>query len=86
MVSKETIVKLAAAAPALIFMALLRTDADPALWQAGLIAIMLYCLNYAALITAAKDARMARKRKNRELGERDIRRWAEEDFSGRAVS
>ena len=85
MVSKETIVKLAAAVPALFFMALLRTDADPALWQAALVSIMFYCVNRAVIDITAKEIRMNRRREIRKLEMQDIRRWAEEDFSGRAV-
>lgn len=66
-------------------MALIRTDASPALWQVSLVALMFYGINCLIIEAAVDEIRRSRRRKSRELELKSIRRWAEEDFGGRYI-
>lgn len=77
--------KIMAAGLTLAVMALIRTDANPALWQVGLVALMFYGINCLIIEAAVDEIRRSRRRKSRELELKSIRRWAEEDFGGRYI-
>lgn len=66
-------------------MALIRTDANPALWQVSLVALMFYGINCLIIDAVTDEIRRSRRRKSRELELKSIRRWAEEDFGGRYI-
>ena len=65
--------------------ALIRTDASPALWQVSLVALMFYGINCLIIDAVTDEIRRSRRRKSRELELKSIRRWAEEDFGGRYI-
>jgi len=77
--------KIMAAGLTLAVMALIRTDVNPALWQAGLVTMMFYFVNLAVIDAVIEEVKRSRRRKNRELELKSIRRWAEEDFGGRYI-
>ena len=54
--------KLVSAAMTLIVMALIRTDASPALWQVSLVALMFYGINCLIIEAAVDEIRRSRRR------------------------
>ena len=82
---KKEVKKMFSAAVTLAVMALIRTDASPALWQVSLVALMFYGINCLIIEAAVDEIRRSRRRKSRELELKSIRRWAEEDFGGRYI-
>lgn len=85
MISRRTMTKLASAAITLGVLTLIRTDADPTLWQVGLVTMMFYSINKAVINAVVEEIRLSRGRKRRKLETRNIRRWAEQDFGGRYI-
>ena len=69
----------------LAVMALIRTDASPALWQVSMVALMFYGINCLIIEAVMEEVRRSKRRKSRELELKSIRRWAEEDFGGRYI-
>lgn len=70
-----------AAAGTLLFLALVRTNQHPTMWQIGLVALIVYegmilCMQY----TQTTQKKMKRNRTAR-IREEDARRWAEEWFN-----
>ena len=73
--------KVIAAAGTMLFLALVRTNADPKMWQIGLVAVLMYetlifCLRYMRIVQ-----REIRRNKVIRIREEDARRWAEEWFN-----
>jgi len=69
----------------LAVMALIRTDANPALWQVGLVTLMFYFVNLAVIDAVIEEVKRSRRRKIKQIELQSIRRWAKEDFSGRYI-
>lgn len=60
------------------FISLIQTNADPAMWQVALVAIMLYEIVFQGLETWQRETRKARKRRNIAAGCEDMKRLEEE--------
>ena len=72
--------KLVSAAMTLIVMALIRTDADPALWQAGLVTLMFYEINL-RIVRIAWHAIKLEIESRSELHEKfGMQKWKAMDF------
>lgn len=69
------------AALTVMFMALIRTDADPKLWQAALITVGIYESIVMAIQIAQREARRNRRNKIIRIRQQDAKRWAEEWFN-----
>lgn len=70
-----------AAAGASMFLALVKTNAEPKMWQVGIIAILMYEALILFLKTARSTERENRRRKYSRIRQQDARRWAEEWFN-----
>lgn len=72
--------KLVSAAMTLLVMALIRTDADPALWQAGLVTLMFYEINL-RIVRIAWHAIKLEMESRSELHEKfGMQKWKAMDF------
>ena len=72
--------KLVSAAMTLIVMALIRTDADPTLWQAGLVTLMFYEINL-RIVRIAWHAITLEMESRSELHEKfGMQKWKAMDF------
>ena len=72
--------KLVSAAMTLLVMALIRTDADPALWQAGLVTLMFYEINLRIVRIAWHAIRLEIESRS-ELHEKfGMQKWKAMDF------
>ena len=72
--------KLVSAAVTLLVMALIRTDADPALWQAGLVTLMFYEINL-RIVRIAWHAIKLEIESRSELHEKfGMQKWKAMDF------
>jgi diacylglycerol kinase len=72
--------KIMAAGLTLAVMALIRTDAGPALWQAALVSLMFYEINNAVIEAVCSEIRRHRRKKQRIFEKYNLKRWAEVDF------
>ena len=70
-----------AAAITAVFMALIRTDADPELWQVALLTLGLYECGVLFIQIAQKEVRKSRRNRIIQIRQQDARRWAEEWFN-----
>lgn len=70
-----------AAAITAVFMALIRTDADPELWQVALLTLGLYECAVMFIQIAQREARKNKRNKIIRIRQQDARRWAEEWFN-----
>ena len=70
-----------AAAITAVFMALIRTDADPELWQVALLTLGLYECGVLFIQSAQKEVRKSRRNRIIQIRQQDARRWAEEWFN-----
>ena len=77
--------KILSAGLTLAVMALIRADANPALWQAGLVTLMFYFVNLAVIDAVIEEVKRSRRRKIKQIELQSIRRWAKEDFGGRYI-
>ena len=77
--------KIMAAGLTLAVMALIRTDASPALWQVSLVALMFYGINCLIIDAVIEEVKRSKRRKIKQIELRSIRRWAKEDFGGRYI-
>ena len=73
--------KIMAAGLTLAVMALIRTDAGPALWQAALVGLMFYEINNAVIEAVCSEIRRYRRKKQRIFEKYNLKRWAEVDFN-----
>ena len=73
--------KILAAVITIGVMALIRTDANPALWQVALVTLMFYGINCAVIEAITEELQRTKKRRCRRIETRNIHRWAEVDFS-----
>jgi hypothetical protein len=73
-------IKLAAAAVTLIVMSLLRTDADPTMWQLGLVAMMFYETNQQIIIAVWHEVTARRIQGAGRDGEHPLAKWMDYDF------
>jgi len=73
--------KTVAGALSVLFLALVRTDADPQMWQVALIALVLYECAVMTIKIAQKEARHRRRNRIIRIRQQDARRWAEEWFN-----
>lgn len=78
---RGTIARMTAMAITVLLMALIRTDADPELWQAALIILGLYESVAMTIQIAQKEVRKNRRNKIIRIRQQDARRWAEEWFN-----
>lgn len=73
--------KILAALITIVIMALIRTDAGPALWQAALVGLMFYEINNAVIEAVCSEIRRYRRKKQRIFEKYNLKRWAEVDFN-----
>ena len=73
--------KILAALITIVIMALIRTDAGPALWQAALVGLMFYEINNAVVEAVCSEIRRYRRKKQRIFEKYNLKRWAEVDFN-----
>ena len=73
--------KILAALITILIMALIRTDAGPALWQAALVGLMFYEINNAVIEAVCSEIRRYRRKKQRIFEKYNLKRWAEVDFN-----
>lgn len=78
---RGTIAKVMAMAMTVWFMALIRTDADPELWQIALITLGVYESAVMAIQIAQKEARKSKRNKIIRIRQQDAIRWAAEWFN-----
>ena len=77
---RGTVERIMAAAITAVFMALIRTDADPTLWQVALITMGLYECAVMTIKITQKETRKRKRNKISRIRQQDARRWAEEWF------
>lgn len=70
-----------AMAGTLLFLAAVKTNAEPTLWQVGLVAVGMYEAMLLAVKVGRDVAKERRRQQNRRYRKRDGRRWAEEWFN-----
>lgn len=80
-VKREIVAKALAMTVTMSFMALVRTDAEPKLWQTAMIALGLYESIVMAIKILMKGNRKYRRKKMIRIQQQDARRWAEEWFN-----
>ena len=73
--------KILAALITIVIMALIRTDAGPALWQAAFVGLMFYEINNAVIEAVCSEIRRYRRKKQRIFEKYNLKRWAEVDFN-----
>lgn len=73
--------KILAALITIVIMALIRTDAGSALWQAALVSLMFYEINNAVIEAVCSEIRRYRRKKQRIFEKYNLKRWAEVDFN-----
>ena len=73
--------KILAALITIVIMALIRTDAGPALWQVALVGLMFYEINNAVIEAVCSEIRRYRRKKQRIFEKYNLKRWAEVDFN-----
>lgn len=78
---KGTVARIMAAAITAVFMTMIRTDADPELWQVALITLGLYECAVMFMRIAQREVRKSRRSKIIQIRQQDARRWAEEWFN-----
>lgn len=78
---KKEIKKMFSAAVTLTVMALIRTNASPALWQISLVTMMFYGINCLIIEAVTDEIRRAKRRKEMIRDKYNLRRWAEIDFN-----
>lgn len=78
---RGTVARIMAAAITAMFMALIRTDADPTLWQVALITMGLYECAVMTIKITQKETRQRKRNKISRIRQQDARRWAEEWFN-----
>ena len=78
---KKIKVKCASVIITLAVMALIRTDAGPALWQAALVGLLFYEINNAVIEAVCSEIRRYRRKKQRIFEKYNLKRWAEVDFN-----
>lgn len=78
---RGTVARIMAAAITAVFMALIRTDADPELWQVALLTLGLYECAVMFIQIAQREARKNKRNKIIRIRQQDARRWAEEWFN-----
>lgn len=78
---KEIKEKGVAAAGTVLFLALVKTNADWKLWQVAMIGILLYEALILSIKTAKRIDRENRRREYSRIRQQDARRWAEEWFN-----
>ena len=79
--TEKRISKGAAAAATIMFMGLIRTNADWKLWQASLIALVMYEAALMSILIVRRQMRRNRRNKAFLIRQQDARRWAEEWFN-----
>lgn len=62
-------------------MALIRTNASPALWQVSLVTMMFYGINCLIIDAVMEEVRRSKRRKEMIRDKYNLRRWAEIDFN-----
>ena len=65
----------------LAVMALIRTNASPALWQISLVTMMFYGINCLIVEAITDEIRRSKRRKEMIRDKYNLRRWAEIDFN-----
>lgn len=78
---RRAVTRIMAAVITAVFMALIRTDADPELWQVALTTLGIYECAVMTIQFTRKEIRKNRKKKVVQIWEQDARRWAEEWFN-----
>lgn len=80
-IKREIVAKASAMISTLSFMALVRTNADPELWQIAFTTLVLYESIVIGIQVMCFQSRKSKKRKRIRLQQQDARRWAEEWFN-----
>ena len=78
---RGTVARIMASVITTVFIALIRTNAHPEMWQVALLTLGLYECGVMFIQIAQREARKSRRNKIIRIRQQDARRWAEEWFN-----
>ena len=78
---RGTMARIMASVITTVFIALIRTNAHPKMWQVALLTLGLYECGVMFIQIAQREARKSRRNKIIRIRQQDARRWAEEWFN-----